>query len=166
MSAIAWDGKMLCANGGPVGRICGIYSNRAPIKLRARKPRACDFCKTKDNLHGNAKGYACPTGLSLTTLVGGPHCTMCGECMKRCHKNNVTLNRRAFDSDLNTSHEIRTDEAGLALMLLGLTLFHGRSIKPAWENFAPGSMSLLKWMPLHTGFLQAINFTTAMTAAM
>lgn len=166
MSAIAWDGKKFCAHGCPVGRICGIYSNFAPIELRARKPRACDFCKTEDCLNGNAKGYACPTGLSLKTLVDGTHCTMCGECIKSCNKNNVALNLRPFGSDLNTSREIRTDEAWLALMLLGLTLFHGLSMTPAWENFAPGSMSLIKWMTLHTGLPKAINFTIAMTAAM
>ncbi|MDH5676813.1 MAG: hypothetical protein OEZ06_32150, partial [Myxococcales bacterium] len=56
------------------------------------------------------------------------------------------------------------DEAWLALTLLSLTLFHGLSMTPLWENFAPGGQSLLKWMALTLGTPRLLNFTIAMAA--
>ena len=165
-AALLFDGKRFCAHGCPVGRICGIYSNFSPIELRARKPSACQACTTEDCLNGNEKGYACPVGLSLKTLEDGTHCTMCTECIKSCNKNNVAINLRPLGADMNSGREIRTDEAWLALMLLGLTLFHGLSMTPAWENFAPGSISLLKWMQLNLGWTKTVSFSVAMAAAM
>ena len=165
-AALLWDGKRFCAHGCPVGRICGIYGNFSPVELRARKPRACEVCTTEDCLNGNDKGYPCPTGISLKTIEDATHCTFCTECIKSCNKNNVAINLRPFGADLSSGRKIRTDEAWLALMLLGLTLFHGLSMTPAWENFAPGSASLLKWMNLHTGLPKTVNFSIAMVGAM
>ncbi|MCG8556370.1 MAG: 4Fe-4S binding protein [Proteobacteria bacterium] len=162
MAALLWDGKKFCAHLCPVGRICGIYSNFSPVEIRARNPRACQVCTTEDCLHGNAQGHACPTGLSLKTLKNATMCTACTECFKSCHKHNVALNLRPFGADLRKPQTIRLDEAWLAVMLLSLTLFHGLSMTPAWENFEPGGTSLLKWMSLELGLPKDLSFTLAM----
>ncbi|MDD9942988.1 MAG: 4Fe-4S binding protein [Myxococcales bacterium] len=161
-AALLWDGKRFCAHMCPVGRICGIYSNFSPLEIRARNPRTCQVCTTEDCLHGNDKGYPCPTGISLKTVQDATQCTACTECIKSCHKHNVALNLRPFGADLLTGHTPKRDEAWLALALLSLTLFHGLSMTPAWESFAPGQMSILKWLAVTLDTPKILNFTLAM----
>ncbi|MDH5673348.1 MAG: 4Fe-4S binding protein [Myxococcales bacterium] len=170
VAALLWDGKRFCAHFCPVGRICGIYSNFSPIEIRARNPRTCQVCTTEDCLHGNGRGYPCPTGISLKTIQNATDCTACTECIKSCDKYNVALNLRPFGADLaaggtdGKASFARSDEAWLALTLLSLTLFHGLSMTPLWENFAPGGQSLLKWMALTLGTPRLLNFSIAMAA--
>ena len=144
VSALLWEGKRFCAHLCPVGRICGIYGNFSPFELRARNTKTCEVCSTEDCLHGNERGYACPTGISLKTMTASTMCTMCTECIKSCNKRNVALNIRPFGSDLRTYRTPRLDEAWLALSLLALTLFHGFSMTSAWQSFRPGDMSRCK----------------------
>lgn len=164
-AALLWDGKRFCAHMCPVGRICGIYSTFSPIEIRARKPRACLTCTTEDCLNGNERGYPCPTGLSLKVLQSSAHCTMCTECVKSCNRQNVAVNLRPFGSDLRDVRAPRLDEAWLAVVLLSLTLFHGLSMTPVWEGFAPGSASILKGLQLGLGVSRTASFTIAMVVA-
>lgn len=164
-SALLWNGKKFCAHLCPVGRVCGMYSNFAPVAIRARKQKACNTCTTEDCLNGNELGYPCPTGLSLKVLDEATHCTMCTECIKSCRRQNATLELRPFASDLRGGKVPKIDEAWFALALLSLTLFHGLSMTPAWENFAPGGDSILKALGLALGTPRVATFTIAMVVA-
>ncbi|RLB49241.1 MAG: hypothetical protein DRJ42_21490, partial [Deltaproteobacteria bacterium] len=163
--ALLWDGKRFCAHACPVGRICGIYSMVSPIEIRARKPRTCQACTTEDCMNGNERGYPCPTGISLKVIETSSMCTMCTECIKSCDKQNIALNIRPFGADLTDVKTPRMDEAWLAVTLLTLTLFHGLSMTSIWEDFAPGSVSILKWIGLTFGTPRVVSFTIAMFAA-
>ena len=162
---LLWSGKKFCAHFCPVGRICGIYSTFSPVEIRAKKPKACRTCTTEDCKNGNERGYPCPTGLSLKVLQSSANCTMCTECIKSCKRNNVAIRVRPFASDLHNLNSPKIDEAWLALVLLSLTLFHGLTMTPLWENFAPGQFSLLKWMDASWGMPHQLNFTLAMFIA-
>jgi len=165
VGALLWGGKKFCAHVCPVGRICGVYSNFSPIEIRARNPRACVSCTTEDCLNGAGEGQPCPTGISLKVVDQATDCTACTECVKSCQRNNVALNLRPFGSDLHGGVEPTMDQAWLAVALLSLTLFHGLSMTPAWENFAPGGTSILKWMSVNLGTPRDVNFTLAMLVA-
>lgn len=162
--ALLFDGKRFCAHMCPVGRICGIYSTFSPVEIRGRKERTCQSCQTQDCLTGNDKGYPCPTGLSLKTITSSSMCTMCTECVKSCDKQNVALRIRPFGADLRAIQTPRFDEAWLALALLALTLFHGFSMTPVWEDYRPGETSILRWMAVTFGTGKTVNFTIAMVA--
>ncbi|MGM0578126.1 MAG: 4Fe-4S binding protein [Myxococcota bacterium] len=163
--ALAFDGKAFCKHVCPVGRINGIYANFAPVEVRPKKPAACRTCETEDCRTGNEDGYPCPTGITLKHAVDATYCTLCMECVKSCRRQNVALNLRPFGGDLPRMRKARTDEAWLALSLLALTLFHGLSMTTAWESFAPGSTSILKWMSVTLGTPHTWNFTVAMAVA-
>ena len=162
---LVFRGKAFCHYACPVGRINGIYANFAPVEIRVRKLGACKTCATEDCLVGNSRGYACPTGISLKTTGDATYCTFCTECIKTCPRHNVAFNLRPFGSDLNHMPRPRLDEAWLSLSLLALTLFHGFSMTTVWEDFAPGSASLMKWMKVTLGTGHVINFTLAMAVA-
>ena len=78
-------------------------------------------------------------------------CTMCTECVKSCDRQNVALNLRPLAHDLSGTTATRPDEAWMCVILLALTLFHGFSMTTAWEDHAPGSMSLVKWLAVTLG---------------
>lgn len=156
--------KAFCAHLCPVGRISGMYANFAPIEIRSADPAVCKTCRTQDCLRGNEAGYACPTGLSLRVLDENTMCTMCTECVRSCDKDNVAINLRPFGRDLIQKVKVRTDEAWMCVILLSLTLFHGFSMTTAWENFNPGSPSLMKWMSTNLGTPNTLNFTVGMIA--
>lgn len=164
-SALLFQKKAFCAHLCPVGRITGVYSNFAPVEIRARNPRACQKCVTEDCLHGNERGYPCPTGISLKVVQDATYCTGCTECIKSCDKHNVAFNLRPFAEDLHRVRDPRLDEAWLCLSLLTLTLFHGFTMTTAWEDFSPGEMSLLKWMAVHWSTPAWVNFTVGMLLA-
>jgi len=164
-TALLFEKKTFCRYLCPVGRIQGIYSNFSPIELRPRNPRACEKCTTEDCLNGNERGYPCPTGLSLKVIQDSSYCIGCTECVKSCNKHNVALNLRPFATDLSKIGRPRRDEVWLAVSLLALTLFHGLTMTTAWETFAPGQPSLLKWMHTRLGTPQTLSFTLGMIAA-
>ncbi len=159
---LVFKGKAFCRYACPVGRINGIYGNFAPVEVRPYKLGACHTCETKDCLNGNDRGYGCPTGILLETATDANYCTFCTECVKTCPRQNVAFNIRPFGADLQRIDKPRMDEAWLCLSLLTLTLFHGFSMTTLWEDHAPGSASLLKWMGLTFGTGHTVNFTVAM----
>ncbi|MCA9716138.1 MAG: 4Fe-4S binding protein [Myxococcales bacterium] len=161
--ALIFKKKAFCSHLCPVGRISGMYANFSPVEVRARNPRTCKTCKTEDCLNGNARGYACPTGISLKVINNATMCTMCTECVKSCDRHNVAFNIRPIADDLSRP-TTRADEAWMCVILLSLTLFHGFSMTTAWENHAPGSMSLIKWMGVTFGTASEVNFTIGMLA--
>ena len=163
--ALLFQDKAFCRYACPVGRINGIYANFAPVEVRVRKPGACKTCVTEDCLNGNDQGYPCPTGISLKTTSDATYCTMCTECVKSCPRQNVAFNIRPFAADLDRLPAARLDEAWLCLSLLALTLFHGFSMTTVWEDFAPGSWSLLKWLALSLDISHMAAFTLAMGVA-
>ena len=165
VGALLFDGKRFCAHACPVGRICGIYGNFAPVEVRARNPKVCARCTTEDCLHGHGQGYACPTGISLKVVQEATDCTMCMECVKSCEKRNVAINLRPFGSDLRPARTPRPDEAWLALVLLALTLFHGLSMTSLWESFGPGRWSFLKWATTQLGVPRLVAFSFGMAVA-
>ena len=89
-------------------------------------------------------------------------CIACTECFKSCDKHNIATNIRPFGADLKKLNNPKLDEAWMAISLLSLTLFHGLSMTPAWENHEPGSMSILKWMAITFNSSKIFNFTIAM----
>jgi polyferredoxin len=164
VGAMLFDGKRFCHHGCPVGRISGIYANVSPIEIRAKNPKTCTTCKTEDCLNGNERGYPCPTGISLKVIQDSSYCTMCTECIKSCDRQNVAVNLRPFGADLDAPRRGRLDEAWLSVSLLALTLFHGFSMTPAWENHRPGGESLMRLMATTLGTPKEVNFTLGMMA--
>jgi polyferredoxin len=163
--ALLFEGKKFCAHACPVGRICGTYSRFAPIEVASKRQRVCDNCKTEDCLYGNERGYPCPTGISLKTITSTTNCTLCTECIKSCDKQNIAFNLRPFGAELRKPKGRRLDEAWLALALLSLTLFHGLTMTPVWEDVRPGTDSILKWMSITFETPKVWNFTIAMAIA-
>ncbi len=162
--ALLFDKKSFCRYGCFVGRIAGMYANFAPMEVRAASRDVCASCKTRDCFAGNDKGNPCPTSLCLATLENNTYCTMCGECVKSCPKDNVAVNLRPFGEDLYDYAGPRRDEAFLAITLLSLTSFHGLTMTPFWENVMEPEGTILGWVGDLFGTGHLGSFTIGMIA--
>ncbi len=153
--ALFFERRSFCKYGCLIGRICGLYSMLAPVEVRARNQAVCKSCASKDCLHGNERGYPCPTGQYLGTMNQNTYCTVCTECVKSCPHDNVALHIRPWGADLKTLSRPKRDEALLALVLLSLTSFHGFTMTPTWTNG-------VAWFQTRTGLGWLASFSMGM----
>src|SRR3989338_5841018 len=125
-----------CRHGCLVGAITGIYATFAPVELRGRDRDICRGCAGRDCYHGNSRGNPCPTSQYLGGMERSSQCLLCLECVKSCPEDNVAVSLRPVASELAALPRTGRDEAWLALMLVGLTTFHGLVMTPWWGRMA------------------------------
>ena len=123
MISIIFERRSFCRYACPITGLIGLYSMFAPIELRAKDKKICKACTEKYCISGNEKGYPCPVFEYPGTMEKNTHCILCAECVKTCHRNNVSLNIRSFTGDLLNLTKTRMDESLFILMLLGVTIF-------------------------------------------
>ena len=116
--AMLFERRSFCRYVCPVGGFIGLYSLVAPVELRVRDPLVCQEHRTKDCYLGNAAGYGCPWLEQPWTMDRNASCGLCGECLRTCTKDNVTVNLRLPGSDLLVAHGWKLDEAYKAFIML------------------------------------------------
>lgn len=136
LTALFFERKSFCRYLCFVGGIVGMYSNLAPLEVRAKSAEVCGRCRTKDCARGSAKGYGCPIFEYPGGMRRNTNCIACSECVKTCPYDNMTYRLRPFLADLGPSYKWRLDEALLILTLLSLTFLHGFTMLPVWTDFA------------------------------
>lgn len=136
---LVFEKGAFCRYGCLVGRISGLYAMFAPIELRAGDKDICiRDCAGKDCFTGNERGYPCPTSLYLGDMDLNTYCILCGECIKSCPNDNVSINLRPFAHDLVKPAETRIDESYLTIIMMCLTYFHALTMIPLWEVLTEG----------------------------
>jgi hypothetical protein len=116
--AMLFERRTFCRYVCPVGGFIGLYSLTAPVELRVRDPLVCQDHRTKDCYLGSEAGYGCPWLEQPWTMDRNSYCGLCGECLRTCTKDNVTVNLRLPGSDLLVAHGWKLDEAYKAFIML------------------------------------------------
>ena len=116
--ALVFERRSFCRYLCPVGGFIGLYSLVSPFELRVRDPLVCQDHRTKDCYLGNAAGYGCPWLEQPWRMERNAYCGLCGECVRTCTKDNVTLNLRVPGRDLLVAQGWRLDEAYKAFIML------------------------------------------------
>ncbi len=128
----------------PIGGIIGIYSMFSAVELRSKDPEVCRGHKRKDCYLGNERGYGCPMFEMIPTMDSNNACTFCGECIKSCPKNNIVLRVRPFFKDVWTTRKRSLDEAALAVVLVGISIFVTGDMLEPWAGWMEAAMA---WIP-------------------
>ncbi|MCZ7360417.1 MAG: 4Fe-4S binding protein [Candidatus Methanoperedens sp.] len=134
--SIIFERRSFCRYVCPITGMIGLYSTFAPFELRAKEKDTCKICKEKYCISGNEKGYACPVFEYPGTMEKNTHCVLCTECVKTCHRNNISFNLRSFGGDLLTMTKTRADEALFIMVLLGVTIFQTLIMIRPWAGFS------------------------------
>jgi len=116
--AVFFERRSFCRYVCPVGGFIGLYSLVAPVELRVRDPLVCQEHRTKDCYLGNAAGYGCPWLEQPWAMDRSAYCGLCGECLRTCTKDNVTVNLRLPGPDLLVAQGWKLDEAYKAFIML------------------------------------------------
>ncbi len=139
--SIIFERRSFCRYACPITGLIGLYSMFAPLELRAKEKETCKTCKEKYCISGNENGYACPVFEYPGTMDKNTHCVLCTECIKTCHRNNISFNIRSFAGDLFTLTKTRMDEALFILILFGVTTFQTLVMIRPWAGFARDIMA-------------------------
>lgn len=137
-----------CRHLCPIGGLIGIYSMFSGLELRARDREICRLCKGKECYAGTAELPGCPMIQFPATLDRNNYCNLCGDCVKTCPYDNLTLQIRPFAQDIWSSWRRHWDEAFLAIALVGLTVVvTGHMIEP-WHDWMDAMTAWIPWQTL------------------
>jgi polyferredoxin len=143
VTGMLFQRRTFCRYLCPIGSLIGIYSMFSAVELRSKDCDVCRNHKRKDCYLGNEKGYGCPMFEMIPKLDSNKLCNFCGECIKSCPKNNITLRVRSFFKDAWTTRKKSLDEAALAVVLVGISIFvTGDMLKP-WVGWMESAIKLL-----------------------
>ena len=70
-------------------------------------------------------------------------CNFCGECIKTCPRKNITLRVRSFFKDAWTTRKRYLDEAALAVVLVGVSIFVTGDMLAPWKGWMESAMKLI-----------------------
>jgi polyferredoxin len=126
----------------PIGGLIGIYAMFSAVELRSKDSEVCRDHKRKDCYLGNKRGHACPMFETIPQMDSNNVCNFCGECIKSCPKNNITIRVRSFFKDAWTSRKKLLDEAALAVVLVGVTIFVTGDMLEPWAGWMNSAMKL------------------------
>jgi 4Fe-4S binding protein len=129
---VRYERRSFCRYLCPIGGLIGIYSMAAPLELRASNAATCRCHREKTCYRGGASARGCPMLEFPQAMDRNNYCTLCGECVKGCSRDNLALRVRAFGQDLWASGRRVMDEAYLAVALVGLTLLVTAGMLTAW----------------------------------
>jgi len=156
-----YERKAFCRYFCAVGRTLGAYSAMAPVALRPVRTDVCAECRTLECYHGTVDVEPCPTHLVMGRITQSTYCTSCGACVMSCPYQNVNWQLRATGQEITHATRPHWDEAWFILGLVALTLFHGFTMMPYWEDW----MRQLALMLGDSGKL-LLSFSIGMTAGM
>ena len=86
--------------------------------MRVKDPDVCAAHTQKNCFTGSDLGYGCPYFNLPQKLETNTLCSMCGECLRTCDRNNVAFFMQMPGTDLLNTRGRRLDEAFNGLMML------------------------------------------------
>jgi ferredoxin len=157
---LVFERKAFCRYACPVGRTIGFYSRLSPIEVRPLKQSTCDSCKTMECFHGSQLIEPCPSKLVVGRFSENTNCLSCGNCVLSCPSQNVSWRLRTMDTEAKKAGTPGWDSAWFMLALLGITIFHGISMIPQWNEW----LTAMARLTGETGSL-FFSFATGMLAS-
>ncbi len=134
VTGLFYQRRTFCRYLCPITGLIGIYSMVAPVELRAK---TCETCRThqgKECFVGSSANVGCPMFERVWEMDSNAYCNLCFECVKGCTQENLVLRLRAFGTDLWAASRRHLDEAFLAVILAGASLYlTGEMVQP-WRD--------------------------------
>jgi polyferredoxin len=98
--SLLFERRAFCRYLCPIGGFVGVYGQMAPVAVRVKDPAVCASHTDKTCYVGSDAGYGCPYSNLLQKLETNTTCSMCGECLRTCNKDNIAFYVRMPGADL------------------------------------------------------------------
>ena len=141
--AVFYQRRTFCRYLCPIGGIIGLYSLFSAVELRSKDCGSCKTHETKDCYFGNEHGRGCPMFEMVPTMDSNQQCNFCGECVKACPKDNITLRIRPFFKDAWTTTKKSLDQSALAVVLVGASIFVTGDMLEPWDGWIKSAMAFV-----------------------
>jgi len=102
--SLVFELRSFCRYICPVHAFVGPFSGMSVVALRNRSQEVCDRCKPHFCQNGNARGWACPYGLTVGEMKESADCGLCLECVRSCTYQNVSIFTRPFAAERKVKH--------------------------------------------------------------
>lgn len=122
--------RYLCFLGG----LSGNYARTGMLALRANQD-ICDTCSSKAAcFNGTDKSPACPLFSFPRTMDSNANCMLCGNCVKNCPNDAITLTLRPPTKELWFINKPKVEESFLAMAIMGIVLIQNVTMLKIWEE--------------------------------
>jgi polyferredoxin len=141
--SLLYERRTFCRYLCPIGGIIGIYSMFSAVELRSKDCSTCKSHNIKECYVGNDRGRGCPMFELVPVMDSNNACNFCGECINSCSRNNITLRFRSFFKDAWTTSRYSLDEAALAIVLVGVSIFVTGDMLEPWEGWIAAAKAMV-----------------------
>jgi transcriptional regulator with AAA-type ATPase domain/NAD-dependent dihydropyrimidine dehydrogenase PreA subunit len=151
--SVLFERRFWCRYLCPIGGMNGLFAKLSMTELRAQQGTCSAECTTYQCYKGGpqkGEGQAtdgCPLYSHPAQLVDNRDCVLCMTCLKACPHRSVELNLRPPGIELWTTHQPRSHEVALLLLLLGGVFLHRL---PELESVLNLNFHLMEFWP-HAG---------------
>ncbi|MBM4329342.1 MAG: cyclic nucleotide-binding domain-containing protein [Deltaproteobacteria bacterium] len=125
----------------PLGGMAGLLARTSLVELRAQSGICLSKCDTQYCYYGVNGKEGCPFGQVSATLHSNQFCKICGNCIKNCPYDAISLNLRFPGQELWEAVHVRTGTGFLVLGLMGGLLSDMAAKTPLYDQ-------LVSWMPI------------------
>jgi len=158
VTSLIFERRAFCRYLCPVGGFIGLYSQLAPIEVRAKDAALCASHTEKTCYTGSADGYGCPWQVFPGGLTKNTTCGACVECLRTCPHDNIALNLRPFGADLLKPGGRKLDEAFKAFIMLGSAVVYSAVMLGPWGELKAAAYAIgsVEWLVYAAGFLAGV----------
>ena len=122
--------RYLCFLGG----MSGNYARTGMLALRA-DTEICATCTSRAACYnGTEKVAACPLFSFPRTMDSNANCNLCGNCIKSCPNDAITLTLRKPTQELWFMRAPKIEESFLAMAIMGIVLIQNITMLQVWND--------------------------------
>ncbi|MBF7083947.1 4Fe-4S binding protein [Desulfallas sp. Bu1-1] len=121
--------RYLCFLGG----LSGNYSRAGVLELRADSEK-CKKCKDKFCYKGKGDIAGCPMFEMPGVMDSSAKCNLCGNCVKTCPNDSVTLKARIPSKELWFISKPKIEESFLAIIIMGIVFVQNITMLEIWKD--------------------------------
>lgn len=141
-SGAIWERRTWCRYLCFLGGLSSNYSQTGVMALRAT-PATCATCKTASCYKGSDKAAGCPVFEFPRTMESNAQCNLCGNCIKTCPNDSITLKARIPTSELWSIQKPQFASAFLAAVIMGIVFLQNISMLSFWGTMQSGIGNIL-----------------------
>jgi len=143
-SGALWECRTFCRYLCFLGGLSGNYSQTGMLALRS-KPEKCAQCKDPVCYKGAKTVPGCRMFEYPRVMDSSANCNLCGDCVKSCPHDSLTLTGRLPSQELWSVHKPKLAAAFLAVVIMGIVFLQNITMLEMWQG-------ILSWLEnlLHT----------------